>query len=195
MSEAHTPPPEARCDALYRTYFRTVLAYVRRREFSEPEAADIVADVFAVAWRRIDSVPEPPGDLLWLYGVARRVLSEHRKRRWRRVRLDARIAIEPPVERETIRDPLHDRLLVLISRLRPADQEVLRLVLWEELTHEAAAAVLGCSVHTVAVRLHRAKQRIAKELELSMPSEHPTDADVFRAPDTRSSETWRTSTP
>ena len=68
MSEAHPPPPEARCDALYRTYFRTVLAYVRRREFSESEVVDIVADVFAVAWRRIDSVPESPGDLLWLYG-------------------------------------------------------------------------------------------------------------------------------
>ena len=195
MSEAHTPPPEARCDALYRTYFRTVLAYVRRREFSEPEAADIVADVFAVAWRRIDSVPEPPGDLLWLYGVARRVLSEHRKRRWRRGQLSARIAIEPTVEHETIRDPLHDRLLVLISRLRPADQEVLRLVLWEELSHEAAAAVLGCSVHTVAVRLHRAKQRIAKKLVASTPSEPSTDAAMFKGPNTQSSETWRTSTP
>ena len=193
MSQVPTPSPEARFDALYRTHFRAVLSYVRRRE-AESDVADIVSDVFAIAWRRMDSVPEAPGDLFWLYGVARRVLSEHRKRRWRRGRLSAHIAIESAVEHETISDPLHDRLLVLISRLRPADQEVLRLVLWEELSHEAAAAVLGCSVHTVAVRLHRAKQRIAKKLVLPSPSEPPTDASTFTTLDTQSSETWRSTT-
>jgi RNA polymerase sigma-70 factor (ECF subfamily) len=194
MSQVPTPSPEARFDALYRTHFRAVLSYVRRRE-TESDVADIVADVFAIAWRRIASVPEAPGDLLWLYGVARRVLSEHRKRRWRRGRLSARIATEPAAEHETISDPLRDRLLVLISRLRPADQEVLRLVLWEELTHEAAAAVLGCSVHTVAVRVHRAKQRIAKKLVLPPPSVPPTNAATFKTLDTQSSETWRSTTP
>ncbi|MGA2529773.1 MAG: sigma-70 family RNA polymerase sigma factor [Acidimicrobiales bacterium] len=194
MSEGPSPSPEIRCNALYRAHFRAVLGYVRRREASEADVADIVADVFAIAWRRIDSVPEAPGDLLWLYGVARRILSEHRRRRWRRGRLSDRIAVERIVELETIRDPQHDRLLVLIARLRPADQEVLRLVLWEELSHEAAAAVLGCSVNAVAVRIYRAKRRIAKELEISKPSEPPTDAVTFQSPDTQSSETWRATT-
>lgn len=192
MIQVPAPSPEARFDALYRTHFRAVLSYVRRRE-TDSDVPDIVSDVFAIAWKRIESVPDAPGDLPWLYGVARRVLSDHRKRRWRRGQLRARIAIEPAVEHEP-RDPLHDRLLVLISRLRPADQEVLRLVLWEELSHEAAAAVLGCSVHTVAVRLHRAKQRIAKKLVLPSPSEPPTDDSSFTALDTQSSESWRSAT-
>jgi RNA polymerase sigma-70 factor (ECF subfamily) len=71
---------EARFDGLYRAHFRAVLAYVARRERSSADAADLTAEVFAVAWRRIEAVPEPPDDILWLYGTARRVVSDHARR-------------------------------------------------------------------------------------------------------------------
>ena len=37
------------------------------------DAGDATAEVFAVAWRRMRSVPDEPDALPWLYGVARRV--------------------------------------------------------------------------------------------------------------------------
>jgi RNA polymerase sigma-70 factor (ECF subfamily) len=44
----------------------------------------------------------------------------------------------------------------LLATLSEADQEILRLVGWEELAVAEAAVVLGCSGTTAAVRLHRA---------------------------------------
>jgi DNA-directed RNA polymerase specialized sigma24 family protein len=48
--------------------------------------------------------------------------------------------------------------------LTPADQEVLRLVAWDDLTPDQASRVLGCSPGAFRVRLHRARQRLADEL-------------------------------
>jgi RNA polymerase sigma-70 factor (ECF subfamily) len=41
----------------------------------DPDCAnDAVAEVFLVAWRRLDAVPEAVEALPWLYGVARNVV-------------------------------------------------------------------------------------------------------------------------
>jgi DNA-directed RNA polymerase specialized sigma24 family protein len=57
-------------------------------------------------------------------------------------------------------------VLEAIDRLRSADREVLKLVLWEGLNHAEAASVLGCSVSAVAQRLHRARERLRSELSI-----------------------------
>jgi len=55
----------ARFEALFRENADTVLAYATRR--SDPDTAqEIVAETFAVAWRRLDVVPDPA--LPWLLG-------------------------------------------------------------------------------------------------------------------------------
>ena len=51
------------------------------------------------------------------------------------------------------------------DRLASKDQEVLRLVTWDELSNEEAAQVLGCSTNALAIRLHRARQHLARYLE------------------------------
>lgn len=45
------------------------------------------------------------------------------------------------------------------------DQELLRLVAWEELARDEIALVLGISRASVRVRLHRARKRLAEQLE------------------------------
>ena len=92
----HQPPTakkaaERRFDHLYQSHFQSVYAYALRRTAAPQDVPDLVSDVFTTAWRRIDRVPEPPQDLLWLYGVARRVLSQHRRARRRRERLGIRL--------------------------------------------------------------------------------------------------------
>ncbi|MER3410834.1 MAG: RNA polymerase subunit sigma-24, partial [Thermoleophilia bacterium] len=51
-----------------------------------------------------------------------------------------------------------------VRRLLPGDQEVLRLVAWEELSPHEAAAVIGCSAALFRLRLHRARRRLARAL-------------------------------
>jgi len=60
---------ESRFRLMFDGHFRSIHAYAIRRVGSGDDAGDVVAEVFATAWRRIDEVPEPPEDLLWLYGL------------------------------------------------------------------------------------------------------------------------------
>lgn len=61
--------PEARFRSLYAPHFRESLGFALRRAAGPEEAADIVADTFLVAWRRLDRVPADDEARLWLYGV------------------------------------------------------------------------------------------------------------------------------
>lgn len=147
----------AEFEALYERHVRAVLAYALRRAATEADAEDVVADTFAIAWRRADAIPDAP--LPWLYGVARRVLANQRRSGRRRAGLLERLRLHgrPDAERATGEGPAVDAL----ARLGPDDQELLRLVAWEELSHGEIAVVLGITPNAVAIRLHRARKRYA----------------------------------
>ncbi|MBG0813570.1 hypothetical protein HS045_04950 [Planomonospora sp. ID82291] len=46
--------------------------YAVRRSDSTDDVADVIAETFLVAWRRLDDVPDGDAAVLWLYGAARR---------------------------------------------------------------------------------------------------------------------------
>lgn len=140
-----------------------VTRYLRRRT-DEATADDVLAETLVVLWRRRDEVPAEA--VPWAIGVARKQLLNARRASARRERLVARIAIvDPPRERadvdeESDRDEAVRRTL---TRLRPADAEVLRLWAWDELEPRGIADVLGISANAAAVRLHRARRRFEEE--------------------------------
>ncbi|GIF66315.1 hypothetical protein Ais01nite_43500 [Asanoa ishikariensis] len=71
---------------------RAVLGYLTRRTEPVQDAADLMAEVFVVAWRRLDAVPaEPLQARAWLLGTARGVLANHRRRAVRRSQLADRL--------------------------------------------------------------------------------------------------------
>lgn len=158
---------EDRFEELYVRNHPSIYAFVYRGLAGlGAEVSDVVAEVFAVAWRRLDDVPETPEDRLWLYGVARRCVARARRSDRRRRRLHARLSEEARVQANGKTDDAPAALVsAAIERLRRADREVLQLVMWEDLTYEQAGRVLGCSANAVALRLHRAKKRLQAELE------------------------------
>jgi RNA polymerase sigma-70 factor, ECF subfamily len=149
-----------RFEQLYQQHAGGVLAYARRRTTQET-ADDVVAEVFLIAWRRIDEVPVEP--LPWLLGVARRVLANQRRGEHRGAALRDRIRRE---ELSGTRSPVGEEVPSAAVRalwsLGPSDQELLMLIAWDGLTRPQAAEALGISVGTLAVRLHRARRRLAK---------------------------------
>lgn len=154
-------PQRARFDALFQAHWSDVAAYAARR-LPPADAADLAADVFTVAWRRLADVPPEPAARLWLFGTARRLLANQRRATARRGRL--LVALEaafevatPPVE------PLG--VAAALAALRSDDREVLRLAAWEGLGPTELAAVLGCSPGAAAVRLHRARRRFTAALD------------------------------
>lgn len=88
---------EQRFHSLYQRYYGLIRAYARRRTWSPEDAADVVAETFTIAWRRIGELPAPPADRLWLYGVARHVIvGRHRSAGRRRSLLARLISSQPP---------------------------------------------------------------------------------------------------
>jgi RNA polymerase sigma-70 factor (ECF subfamily) len=145
---------------VYDRYYPDVVRYGVRRLDGLTAAEELAQDVFLVAWRRRDEVPGRT--LPWLYGVARRVLAN----RWR-----ARRAVPPHVELIDGAAPDRHEGLARLVDVRAAmgamsedDQEILRLVGWEQLSVSEAALVLGCGRTAAKVRLHRARRRLADRL-------------------------------
>lgn len=162
------PVDSQRYAALYRKYVRVVYNYAWRRVGDQ--APDIVSETFLVAWRRMPDLPDDE-QLPWLLGVARRVVANAVRARARQVRLDfhLRAAVAAGVG---VVEPDHaqalcarDEVLSSLAKLSPRDQEALQLVAWEGLDVRDAARVVGCSSTAFAVRLHRARRRLAELLD------------------------------
>ncbi len=154
--------PEDRFRRLYAEHVDPILGYALRRADQADDAADVVAETFLVAWRRLADVPPGQEARLWLYGVARRALANQRRGADRRHALGRRLrhdlAASVPdhahvvAERAAIRDAL--------DRLADRDREVLQLAAWEGLEPREIAQVLGTSAIAVRSRLSRSRARL-----------------------------------
>jgi RNA polymerase sigma-70 factor (ECF subfamily) len=144
-----------RFERLFEAYGRRVLAYAGRR--APDRADDVLAETFAVAWRRFDEIPEDAEP--WLYGVARQVLAGYWRSEARQRALISRIC-ETAAPAGELDEPEHQRLYEALSLLAEPDREALLLSYWEELEPERAAAVLGISRDAFNQRVHRARERL-----------------------------------
>jgi RNA polymerase sigma-70 factor (ECF subfamily) len=160
--------PRERLRRLYGDHGAAILAYALRRTTTPEDAADVVSEVFLVAWRRIDAVPSGEDARLWLYGVARRTLSNQRRGELRRSRLGAALREHAATAAPEPRD-VDPALRTALEALRPADRELLALVAWEGLTPAQAGSVLGLAPGTARVRLHRARARLRQTLAEAKP--------------------------
>lgn len=166
---AKSPSSDASFRRVFDAHYSSVQRYCVRR-LRPADADDAVAEVFLVVWRRINQMPEGDEALPWLFGVARNVI-RNLERSGRRVsRLKARVEQEPTTanpgpEAQVIRHVEYAEIAAALASLNPADQEVIRLRAWEELTAPQIAVVLGCSVAAAEKRVTRASQRLTKAVE------------------------------
>lgn len=160
---------EERFRQMYAAYERHVYAFCLRR-IDRDQAIDCTADTFVVAWRRISDVPDGDKALRWLYRTAHHVIGDRYRHRTRSRALVDALKANPSTghgnEPETVvvRREADTAVLEALHRLRPADQEVLRLAVWEELPHAEIGELLGCTAHAVDQRVHRAAKRLGREL-------------------------------
>jgi RNA polymerase sigma-70 factor, ECF subfamily len=156
---------EDRFEELFREHYGAVRGYALRRAPGDL-AQDAVSETFLVAWRRLDDVPADA--LPWLYGVARRVLANQRRSADRSSALERRLAAQtiaaPDLPGESGGDG--ELLRAALARLSERDREALMLVAWHELSGARAARAAGCTRTAFAVRLHRARTRLAAQLDL-----------------------------
>lgn len=164
---SRTDDPEARFHRLFNETRHDLLAYALRRTLRPEDAADVVAETYLIAWRKLDSLPQGGEARLWLFGVARNVILRGATRQHALQAVVDRLSLELR-EAGPIAEQADDgRARVLRSALAalPEQQrEVLLLTAWEGLTPREVAAATGAPVNLVRVRLHRARSRLKHEL-------------------------------
>ncbi|SNT52684.1 RNA polymerase, sigma subunit, ECF family [Actinomadura meyerae] len=184
MPSPFDDPPDdrrRRFEEIYAAHRAQILGYAMRRTADPQDAADVLAETFLTAWRRLDDVPPDGRARLWLYGTARRVLANHHRGERRRsalaADLGARLRTAPDAPDAA---GLAD-VAAAFRALPERDRELLSLVGWEGLDHGEIATVLGCSRNAVRIRLHRARRRFARALAGAEASARPA-ADASARP-------------
>jgi RNA polymerase sigma factor (sigma-70 family) len=150
---------ETQFTEMYRSHYPDLLRFVRRR--AHPLVVDdIVGETFLAAWRRRRELPADPRP--WLFRTARNAMSNASRGTNRQLAVAVKIAENDLGQHLPGFSGVDDRLdLVAAWRaMAPADQEVLALHVWEDLSARDAAAVLGCTRSAYAMRLTRAKRHL-----------------------------------
>jgi RNA polymerase sigma factor (sigma-70 family) len=144
--------------------------YVARR-LGREAAGDLVGETFLVAFGKRQRYDPGVADARpWLFGIATRLVGQHRRDEVRRYRL--RLALPPEetradteqiaarVSAEAVRVPLAEA----VAALTPGDRDVLLLIAWEQFSYAEVAAALDIPVGTVRSRLSRARAQVRAAL-------------------------------
>jgi RNA polymerase sigma-70 factor (ECF subfamily) len=173
---------QAKLRRTFDTNFDAVNRYCLRR-VAVDDVNGVVSEVFVVAWRKIDQMPEGDDSLPWLYRVAHHQISNRRRSTRRRAALRDRIGgqanhPDPGPEPVIVRSDELRQIMAALSTLRPADQEILLLRTHEELDYSQLSVALGCSPDAARKRLTRAIRRLRRAANVA---EAQSATPAFRA--------------
>jgi RNA polymerase sigma-70 factor, ECF subfamily len=164
-------------DDLVRRYRARIYALTLHLTGSRSEADDITQDVFTRAYQRLDTFGGRSEFFTWLYRIAvNRALNARRDTARRRTsglddpRVQAAVAVDAygdPRRAAELRQT-YARLVAALDRLSPTLRSTVVLVALQGLSHDEAAAVLGCSAGTVAWRIHEARNQLRAALDGAM---------------------------
>ena len=171
-------------ERFYREHVEGVQRFVARRVDDPYLAADLTADVFVAAIESAGSYRRSRGEpVAWLYGIARNVVADERRRKAKELRTAARVrgrelldeddlaALHQRIDRESAARALYAEL----GSLPAGERAVLELVALDGLSVGEAGRALGIGAIAARVRLHRARRHLQSRLDLPTlgPSDQP----------------------
>lgn len=155
-------------NTLYSNCAEDIISFIVRRTRTQSEAADVFAEVMLIAWRRIGEIPQGDDARLWLFGVARNVLKNSARSWGRRKRLIEKVASQIERPMELISTEFDERTAFVqgaLKQLRPIEEEIVCLNIWEQLTPTEIAVSMEMRPETVRTHLHRARTKLRNILE------------------------------
>lgn len=149
--------------AIYRAHYNAVRGYAAVC-VPGPDVDDVVAETFAVAWRRLADIPVE-WTRGWLIGVTRNVVRGKRRSERRAQRFVERLVEQnPDVSTSLEGDTLLQEDVAVVSEalqsLKVVDQELLVLSGPHEMSIAELAVVFDIKPNALKVRLHRARRRL-----------------------------------
>lgn len=173
--------------SIYDRHFEEIYRYVAGR-LGRDVADDLAAETFLIAFRKRDRFDPARGSVRpWLYGIATRLVGQHRRQERRRHRAIARAEPRVPTRSEGYEERVADavtaehlgpRLVSALMGLRRGDRDVLLLVALGDLSHQEVALALGIPYGTVGSRLSRARKKLRHALGGIDPTLELEEANV-----------------
>lgn len=140
--------------------------FVRRLNNTDRDVEDILQDVWLAVLKKIHQLREPKSFSVWIYRIARnKVLGKFRKKEKFVPLWEEELATEPATEQSDFAAENAEKVHDALNDIQPQHREVLTLRFIEEMTYQAIAEIIGCSIGTVKSRIHYAKQSLRKQLE------------------------------
>jgi RNA polymerase sigma factor (sigma-70 family) len=157
---------------VYDRYFGDVHRYVAGR-LDMQAADDIAAETFLVAFRKRERFDPARGALRpWLFGIATKLVAQHRRVESRHYETLARARAAPDdhghenqVVMAVTAAGLQPRLARALAALTRKERDVLLLVALADFSHEEVAQALRIPYGTVGSRLNRARKKLRTALE------------------------------
>ncbi len=163
-------------DEIYRDYYARITRYLARL-VGVDEAEDLAQEVFLKISRSLDTFRGESAVLTWVYRIATNTAMDRVRSPAYKVKVGSAGLDEPSdagegvamkdrsssPEHEAIRNQMSGCVQDLVGRLPESYRNVLLLSETEGMKNSEIAEVLGVSLETVKIRLHRARARL-KEL-------------------------------
>ncbi|MBO2449175.1 RNA polymerase sigma factor [Actinomadura barringtoniae] len=157
---------------VYDRYHAAVYRYVAGRLGPQP-ADDVTAETFLVAFRRRGRFDPERGELRpWLFGIATKLVAQHRRAETRRYQALARVGAdrsdaghEERVVTWVTAEGMQPQLARALAGLSAKERDVVLLVALGDLGHEEIAVALDIPYGTVGSRLNRARRKLRAALD------------------------------
>lgn len=163
---------------LYERHRRSVFGFAYRLLGSVPVAEDITQECFMSLVRRPDGFQEGRASLrTYLCAAARNLAYKHMRKQGVEVLVDdvAEDRASEPGREDALQKLLDEEVVARVRKaveaLPPLQREAVVLFEYEEMSLAEIATVCGADVGTIKARLHRARERLRRELEPALGAE------------------------
>lgn len=175
MQPALRSDASARFRDVFREHAPFVWRVLRRLGVREADVEDLCQEVFVIVHRKLPEFEGRSSVRTWIYGIALRVASDHRRRAHvRREQPTERVPEErrsAPQLRELEREQAKALLDAALAELDDDKRAVFVLYEIEQLEMKEVAEAVGCPLQTAYSRLHAARKRVAETLERRIGAE------------------------
>jgi RNA polymerase sigma-70 factor, ECF subfamily len=160
-------------------YSRPVLSFIFAMIQDRFHAEELCQETFIRAFRKLDSRTGNAAPSTWLFGIARNVIREAVKDKYRNLR---QVPLDDPsarrlnavvlsVDQQLISEELNHRIRYSLGKLTEDQRAVFILKLIHNLRYDEIARITGASLSKLKTDLHRARLEMRKNLHSYMCGE------------------------
>ena len=166
--------------AVFQQYRDRIYRYILRLVRDEHEAEDLTQETFLRAHRQLDALQDPAALTVWLYRIATHVCYDRfRQASYRHPVASLDVASEessdagdgqpadtraPRLDQVIEQGEMSECVRGFLEELSDDYRMVVLLHDLHEMTNPEIAQMLGCSLETVKIRLHRARRKLKAAL-------------------------------